>query len=42
VGRWRQPSGSQAVVLSLLVLVLIAVVGVLVYATGGTGFAGCI
>ena len=39
VGRWRQPTGWRAVVLSLLVLVLIAVVGVLVYATGGTGFA---
>jgi signal transduction histidine kinase len=39
VGRWREPTGSRAVVLSLLVLVLIAVVGVLVYATGGTGFA---
>ncbi len=39
VGRWRQPRGSRAVVLSFLILVLIAVVGVLVYATGGTGFA---
>ena len=38
-GCWRQPTGSRAVVLSLLVLVLVAVVGVLVYVTGGTGFA---
>jgi signal transduction histidine kinase len=39
VGRWRQPTGSRAVVFSLLVFALIVVVGGLVYATGGTGFA---
>jgi len=39
VDRWREPKGSRAVLLSLLVLALIAGVGVLVRTTGGTGFA---
>ena len=39
VGRWRQPTGSRAFLLSLLILALIAAVGMLVYTSGGTGFA---
>ncbi len=39
VDRWREPKGSRAVLLSLLILALIAGVGMLVRATGGTGFA---
>ena len=36
VDGWREPRGSQAVVLGVLILVFIALVDVLVYATGGT------
>jgi signal transduction histidine kinase len=39
VGRWRQPAGSRAVILCLLILGLIAMVGTVVYTRGGTGFA---
>ncbi len=39
VDRWRQPTGSRAVVLGFIILALIAVVGVVVFTTGGTGFA---
>jgi signal transduction histidine kinase len=39
IGRWLQPRGPQAVAASLLILALIVIVGVLVYETGGTGFA---
>ena len=39
VSRWREPTGSRAVLLSLLIIVLIAAIGTLVYETGGTGFA---
>ena len=39
VGRWLQPTGSRAVVSSLVILALITMVCSLVYATGGTRFA---
>jgi signal transduction histidine kinase len=38
-GLWLQPKGSRAVILGLIVLALIVLVGLLVYKTGGTGFA---
>jgi len=39
VGRWREPTGSRAAVSGVFILVLIVAVGLLVYETGGTGFA---
>jgi PAS domain S-box-containing protein len=36
VYRWREPRGSRAVILGFLILALIAVVTIVVYATGGT------
>ena len=39
VDRWGRPTGLRAVILSLFMLALVAGVAVLVYVTGGTGFA---
>ncbi len=38
VARWRQPKGPHAMTLGILILVIIAIVGSLVYGTGGTSF----
>jgi PAS domain S-box-containing protein len=38
VNLWREPSGLRAVILGFIILSLIAVVGIVVYATGGTVF----
>ena len=38
VNQWRKPRGSRAVVLGFIILALIAVVAIVVYATGGTVF----
>ena len=39
VGPWLPPTGKGALILSLFVLVLIALVALLVYETGGTSYA---
>lgn len=39
LGRWLRPAGSRAAILSLVIFVLIVMVCLLVYETGGTGFA---
>jgi two-component system cell cycle sensor histidine kinase/response regulator CckA len=38
VNLWREPRGMRAVVLGFIILALIGVVGIVVYATGGTVF----
>src|SRR5271154_869818 len=38
VNLWREPRGMRAVVLGFIILSLIAVVGIVVYATGGTRY----
>ncbi len=39
VGGWLQPTGTRAAVLRLVILVLIALIALLVYETGGTSYA---
>ena len=39
LGRWLQPSGVRTVVMSAMILALIAMMGSVVYETGGTRFA---
>ena len=39
LGRWLQPSGPRTVVMSVMILALIAMMGSVVYETGGTRFA---
>ncbi len=39
LGQWLQPVGSRATILGLVILALIVTVCLLVYETGGTGFA---
>ncbi len=38
IDHWREPGGSRAVILGFLILVFIAVLDALVYATGGTRY----
>ena len=39
LGRWLQPSGPRTVVMGVIILALIAMLGSVVYETGGTRFA---